>query len=113
MEQHNRTPLQTEDSNSVTVDSAPKTWAKLVGGKQTTTVAVASQLQNMTQVTVQQPVKSSVTQNRTSISASNNANHPASYGEWWHVWYCGRDLVILVLTFKTLQRTIAGSTWVA
>ncbi|VDM15114.1 unnamed protein product, partial [Wuchereria bancrofti] len=40
---------QTEDSNSLTVDSTPKTWAKLVGGNQTTAATMDAQLQNMTQ----------------------------------------------------------------
>ncbi|KAL3982876.1 Nuclear transport factor 2 (NTF2) domain family protein [Acanthocheilonema viteae] len=64
---------QIENSNSVAVDSAPKTWAKLVGGNHTTTAA--AQLQNMTQATVQPSVRLPVIQNQTSISASNNTNH--------------------------------------
>ncbi|EJW82384.1 hypothetical protein WUBG_06708 [Wuchereria bancrofti] len=76
---HPRVCLQTEDSNSLTVDSTPKTWAKLVGGNQTTAATMDAQLQNMTQATAQSAVRLPIIQNQTLISASNNTSLPANF----------------------------------
>lgn len=94
-----------EDSNSGTVDS-PKTWAKLVGGKLTTTVTVASQLENMTQAAVQPPLRLPVTQNRTSISTTNNANHPSSYEDNCRLYVGGITRNIVPESVAAIERDV-------
>lgn len=71
--------FQTDDSNTVTLDSTPKTWAKLVGGNQANAVAIAAQLQNMSQPT-QQPIRLSIIQNQNSMPLSNNTVLQTSFG---------------------------------
>ncbi|CAG9536026.1 unnamed protein product [Cercopithifilaria johnstoni] len=97
---------QIEDSNSVTVDSAPKTWAKLVGGNQTTAATIAAQLQNITQTTAQPPMRFPVIQNHTSISASNNANLHANFEDNCRLYVGGITRNIVPESAAAIERDI-------
>ncbi|EFO22419.2 hypothetical protein LOAG_06067 [Loa loa] len=97
---------QTEDSNSVTVDSAPKTWAKLVGGNQTAAVTIAAQLQNMTLTTAQPPVRLPIIQNSASISPSNNANLLSNFEDNCRLYVGGITRNIVPESAAAIERDI-------
>uniref|UniRef100_A0A1I8EHG2 Uncharacterized protein n=1 Tax=Wuchereria bancrofti TaxID=6293 RepID=A0A1I8EHG2_WUCBA len=97
---------QTEDSNSLTVDSTPKTWAKLVGGNQTTAATMDAQLQNMTQATAQSAVRLPIIQNQTLISASNNTSLPANFEENCRLYVGGITRNIVPESAAAIERDI-------
>ncbi|EJW84193.1 hypothetical protein WUBG_04898 [Wuchereria bancrofti] len=103
---HPRVCLQTEDSNSLTVDSTPKTWAKLVGGNQTTAATMDAQLQNMTQATAQSAVRLPIIQNQTLISASNNTSLPANFEENCRLYVGGITRNIVPESAAAIERDI-------
>uniref|UniRef100_A0A915PL11 NTF2 domain-containing protein n=1 Tax=Setaria digitata TaxID=48799 RepID=A0A915PL11_9BILA len=99
------TGLQTEDSNSVTVDSTPKTWAKLVGGNQTTAASLTAQLQNMNQATTQTPVRLPIMQNQTSLS-SNTANLHTNFEDSCRLYVGGITRNIIPESAAAIEKDI-------
>ncbi|VDN90148.1 unnamed protein product [Brugia pahangi] len=94
------------DSNSLTVDSTPKTWAKLVGGNQAAAVTMDIQLQNMTQVAAQPAVRLPIIQNQTLISASNNTSLPANFEENCRLYVGGITRNIVPESAAAIERDI-------
>uniref|UniRef100_A0A8R1TTH6 NTF2 domain-containing protein n=1 Tax=Onchocerca volvulus TaxID=6282 RepID=A0A8R1TTH6_ONCVO len=97
---------QTEDSNSVTIDPTPKTWAKLVGGNQTTAATIAAQLQNMNQTTAHPPARLPVIQNQTSMSASNSTNLHANFEDNCRLYVGGITRNIIPESAAAIERDI-------